>query len=109
MEPKVSSIPKYGGYIPYVKPENIHAKSYTPVTKECFSNQKLAKNILGLATNGFNVSRDAFIDKSKFASSSKYGKTSIQAPHPAWRLDAQRSTTHDFYRDPAAQVNPTFR
>ena len=84
VEPRVSSVPKYGGYIPYVVPENIHAKGYTPITKDCFSNTKLAKNLLGLSTNGFNVSQDAFIDGSKLASSSKYGKTAIQRAHPAW-------------------------
>jgi hypothetical protein len=32
-------------------------------------------NRTGLATTGFNITKEAFIDKSKSASSSKYGKT----------------------------------
>jgi hypothetical protein len=105
----VSSIPKYGGYIPYVVPENLHAKGYTPITKECFSNQKLAKNILGLATSGFNVSREAFIDKSLLASTNKYGKATLQNPHPSWSHEPFKSTTHDFFRDPNSLPNPTYR
>lgn len=92
-----------------MKPESLHAKGYTPITKDCYSNEKLAKNTSGLATNGFNVSRDAFIDKSNLASSSKYGKTAIQAPHPAWSIEGYKSTTHDFFRNPSILVNPTFR
>ncbi len=90
-------------------PENIHAKGYTPISKECFSNTKLAKNLLGLSTNGFNVTGDAFIDGSKLASSSKYGKTAIQKAHPAWNEPPMKSSTHDFFRDPKTRVNPTFR
>jgi hypothetical protein len=37
-----------------------------------------------LATTGFNLTKDALIDKSKNASSHKYGKTEIQTPNPAW-------------------------
>lgn len=109
IEPRVSSIPKYGGYIPYVKPEGIHAKGYTPVTKQCFSKQKLGKNSFGLSTNGFNVRPDVFIDPSKSASSSKYGKTAIQKSHPAWGQPPMLSSTHDYFRHPDTQVNPTFR
>jgi hypothetical protein len=69
----------------------------------------LAKNLLGLSTNGFNASKDAFIDHSKLASSSKYGKTAIQKAHPAWNEPPMKSTTHDFFRDPKTLVNPTFR
>jgi hypothetical protein len=65
--------------------------------------------MLGLSTNGFNVSRDAFIDQSKLAYSSKYGKTALQRPHPAWNEPPMKSSTHDFFRDPRNQVNPTFR
>jgi hypothetical protein len=63
-----------------------------------------------LATSGFNVSKEAFIDKSKLASSSKYGKSTMQVPHPSWCYEQQlKSTTHDFFRDPRAVINPTFR
>jgi hypothetical protein len=41
-------------------------------------------NRSGLATTGFNLTKDALIDKSKNGSSHKYGKTEIQTPHPAW-------------------------
>jgi hypothetical protein len=36
--PKNLAMPKYGGYIPYVVPENIHAKGYTPISKDSFAN-----------------------------------------------------------------------
>lgn len=64
---------------------------------------------MGLSTNGFNINRDSFIDQSKLASSSKYGKTAIQRSHPAWNEGPMKSSTHDFFRDPRSQVNPTFR
>ena len=41
-------------------------------------------NRSGLATTGFNITKDALIDKSKNASSHKYGKTEIQRSNPAW-------------------------
>lgn len=41
-------------------------------------------NRSGLATTGFNIAKDALIDKSKNASSHKYGKTELQRSHPAW-------------------------
>lgn len=43
-------------------------------------------NRTGLATTGFNITKDAFIDKSKLASSSKYGKTGLQKAHPNWSV-----------------------
>jgi hypothetical protein len=43
-------------------------------------------NRTGLATSGFNITKDAFIDKSKLASSSKYGKTGLQKAHPNWSV-----------------------
>jgi hypothetical protein len=46
----------------------------------------LGKNILGLATTGFNVRKEVFIDQSKLGSSSKYGKSAIQKPHPNWNV-----------------------
>jgi hypothetical protein len=85
--PKCTAIPGYGGYIPYVKPENIHGKGYTPIAKQSFSQDKLAKNILGLSSTGFNLNKDALIDHSKFGSTSKYGRTAIQRPHPGWNVN----------------------
>lgn len=92
-----------------MKPEGIHAKGYTPISKESFSSQKLAKNLLGLSTNGFNVSREALIDQSKLASSSKYGKTAIQKSHPAWGSGSWVSTTQHNFKNPNHLANPTFR
>ncbi len=57
VEPKNKAIPGYGGYIPYINSENLHAKGYTPLTKDSFSSPKLGKNINGLSTNGFNTSK----------------------------------------------------
>lgn len=36
-EPKNKAIPGYAGYVPYVKPQNIHAKGFTPISKDSFS------------------------------------------------------------------------
>lgn len=54
VEQKSLAMPKYSGYIPYVGPENIHAKGYTPISKDCFSNSKLMRNSTGMATTGHN-------------------------------------------------------
>ena len=75
VNPKNAAIPGYGGYIPSIKAENIYAKGYTPMAKQSFTQDKLGKNAFGMATTGFNLDRTALIDKSKIASSSKYGKT----------------------------------
>ena len=56
------------------------------MTKQSFGNDKLGKNAYGLATTGFNVRNDVFVDTSKLASSSKYGKTALQRPHPNWQV-----------------------
>lgn len=45
------------------------------MTKDAFRNPNLGVNLSGLATTGFNITKDALIDKSKAASSHKYGKT----------------------------------
>jgi hypothetical protein len=45
------------------------------MAKQSFQQDKLGRNPFGLATTGFNLDRNALIDKSKVASSSKYGKT----------------------------------
>ena len=41
-------------------------------------------NRSGLATTGFNLTNEALVDKSKNASSHKYGKSELQRSHPAW-------------------------
>ncbi len=74
------------GYVPYVGPENIHAKGYSPITREAFSQNKLGKNLFGLSSTGYNLNKDAFVDPSQNASTSKYGKTALQMPHPAWQV-----------------------
>ena len=86
MLPKNSAIPGYGGYIPSVKAENIHAKGYANIAKESFHQDKLGRNAIGLSTTGFNLDRGALIDRSKVASSHKYGKTELQRAHPGWNV-----------------------
>ena len=44
----------------------------------------MGKNAFGLATTGFNVNKEVFVDNSKLGSSSKYGKSAIQKSHPNW-------------------------
>lgn len=83
---KSLAMPKYQGYIPYVVPEGIHAKGYTPISKDCFANEKLMKNSSGLATTGHNFKYEANLDQSMAASSSKYGKSALQRPHPSWSV-----------------------
>jgi hypothetical protein len=56
------------------------------MAKQSFQNDRLGANRYGLASTGFNVNRDALIDRSKVASSSKYGKTEIQRAHPGWNV-----------------------
>jgi hypothetical protein len=45
------------------------------MTKDVFKNPNLGANLSGLATTGFNITKNALVDKSKAASSHKYGKT----------------------------------
>ena len=85
------------------------SKGYTQITKDCFSSSKLGENKNGLSTNGFNASKEAFIDHSKNASSSKYGKSMIQKAHPAWKGDDWKSTTHDTFKDPKKVADPLYR
>lgn len=116
VEPKNVAIPKYKGYIPYVHPENIHAKGYSSITREAFGKEKLGKNPFQLSSTGYNLNTQAFVDPSQNASTSKYGKSALQMPHPAWQvsplitqLDHLISTTHDTFRNPNSRLNPTFR
>ncbi len=87
VEPKNMAIPGYGGFVPGIKAENIHAKGFANMTKQSFNNEKLGKNVYGLATTGFNVTKEVFVDNSKLASSSKYGKSALQSPHPNWSVN----------------------
>lgn len=86
MNPKNTAMPGYAGYIPSVKAENMVGKSYAPIAKESFRQDKLGKNSFGLSTTGANLNRDALIDKNKEAVSSKYGKASIQRPYSGWNV-----------------------
>ena len=64
---------------------------------------------MGLSTNGFNVNKEALIDRSKVGSSSKYGKTAILKAQPAWNEGPWCSTTHDFYKNPKTLDDPNKR
>ena len=92
IEPKNTAIPGYGGYIPSIKAENIHARGYSAIAKQSFQNERLGRNNFGLSTTGFNLKKEALIDNSKIASSSKYGKTEIQGAHPGWNVQARLYT-----------------
>lgn len=54
------------------------------MTKSVLADPNINANRTGLATTGFNITQDALIDKSKLASSHKYGKSELQTPHPGW-------------------------
>jgi hypothetical protein len=56
------------------------------------------------------------VDPSQNASTSKYGKSALQMPHPAWQVQLKTiqintliSTNHDNFRDPNTRMNPTFK
>lgn len=80
-------MPGYGGFIPSVKAENIHARGFSSTAKQSFQNERLGRNPFGLSSTGFNLNKDVLIDTSKVASSSKYGKTEIQQAHPGWNVN----------------------
>jgi hypothetical protein len=86
VQPKNTVVPGYAGYIPSIKAENIHARGFSAMAKQSFQNGKLGSNPVGLSSTGFNLDRGALIDRSKVASSSKYGKTEIQRAHPGWSV-----------------------
>jgi hypothetical protein len=56
------------------------------LARTSLDSKRLDVNRTGLATTGFNITKEAFIDKSKLASSSKYGKTELQKAHPNWSV-----------------------
>jgi hypothetical protein len=85
--PKNTVIPGYAGYIPTIKAENVHARGFSAMAKQSFQNEKLGRNPFGLSSTGFNLDKGALIDRSKVASSSKYGKTEIQRAHPGWNVN----------------------
>ena len=45
------------------------------MAKQSFNQDKLGRNMHGLATTGYNFDKNAVIDHSRIASSSKYGKS----------------------------------
>jgi hypothetical protein len=79
-------IPGYGGFVPSTKAENIHARGFSNIAKQSFNDERLARNVLGLATTGFNVNKAAFVDQSKIGNTSKFGVSAIQKPHPSWNV-----------------------
>lgn len=85
-EPKNTVIPGYSGYIPGCRANSLYGKSGTMIAKSSFVPDKLDLNRSGLASTGFNLTKDALIDTSKLASSSKYGKTGLQRAHPNWNV-----------------------
>ncbi len=85
-EPKNTAIPGYTGHIPGVKADSLFGKSNTLLARSSFVSEKLDINRTGLASTGFNLTNDALIDRSKVASSSKYGKTGLQRAHPNWSV-----------------------
>lgn len=85
-EPKNTAIPGYQGFVPSIKADSLYGKSNTQLARGTLTSDKLDVNRTGLATTGFNITKDAFIDQSKLASSSKYGKTAIQKSHPHWNV-----------------------
>lgn len=54
------------------------------MTKSVLNSPDVNLNRSGLASTGFNITQDALVDKSKNASSHKYGKSELQRSHPAW-------------------------
>lgn len=56
------------------------------MAKQSFQNDRLGANKSGLSSTGFNLNREALIDRSKVATSSKYGKSEIQRAHPGWNV-----------------------
>ncbi len=58
-----------------MRSSSLYGKGVNPISKQSLDGEKLDKNRTGLATTGFNITKQAFIDQSKNGSSSKYGKT----------------------------------
>ena len=85
-EPKNTAVPGYQGFVPGHRADSLYSKSNTFIARQSFSKDKLDVNRTGLATTGFNITKDAHIDKSKLAYSSKYGKTALQTAHPNWNV-----------------------
>lgn len=86
-EPNNTAIPGYTGHIPGVKADSLYGKSNTILAKSTLTSERLDINRTGLACTGFNLTNDALIDRSKMASSSKYGKTGLQRAHPHWSVE----------------------
>lgn len=85
-QPKNTAIPGYQGFVPGHRADSLYAKSNTAIAKQSFSKDKLDVNRTGLASTGFNITKEAFLDQSKIATSSKYGKTAMITAHPNWNV-----------------------
>eukprot|EP00178_Gracilaria_changii_P001188 TRINITY_DN11670_c0_g1_i1.p1 TRINITY_DN11670_c0_g1~~TRINITY_DN11670_c0_g1_i1.p1 ORF type:complete len:131 (+),score=9.89 TRINITY_DN11670_c0_g1_i1:268-660(+) len=79
------------------------------MTKSVLNSPDVNLNRSGLASTGFNITQDALVDKSKNASSHKYGKSELQRSHPAWVPADWVSTTKATYISPEKYGNPTKR
>ena len=79
-------VPGYQGFLPSVRSQSLYGKGTTPTSKEALTSDRLDYNKTGIASTGFNVKREDFIDKSQNGFSSKYGKTALQKAHPNWSV-----------------------
>jgi hypothetical protein len=57
------------------------------MTKDVLGSSNYGKNMTGLASNGFNITKQHFIDESKVGSTSKYGRSSWLKAHPSWQVN----------------------
>ena len=85
-QPKNTAIPGYQGFVPTQRADSLYGKSNTNLARQSFSKDRLDVNRTGLATSGFNITKEAFIDNSQIARSSKYGKTALIKAHPNWNV-----------------------
>jgi hypothetical protein len=65
-----------------MKSSNLYGQSYSPITRNAFSNSNLGVNRYNLASTGFNFTPKVHIDESKKALSHKYGSQTIPKFHP---------------------------
>lgn len=66
-------IPSYGGFVPSVKSENYFGRSYSQISRSSLNQPNLGANPFKLSTTGYNYNIYDFLDKSKVASTHKYG------------------------------------
>jgi hypothetical protein len=55
--------------------ENLHGRGFSAMARESFQNDRLGANPFGLSSTGVNLKGEALVDRSKVATSSKYGKS----------------------------------